>query len=186
MRSLGLLLGLAVSISACEPAWEEEFELFVLPEGKHSETYPVQMLQSEALNFYARFDHTAIYTSRTEENQWDTNKLVGFSECNSHHHENSARFGWRWRNDSLEIAAYAYSGGERIIEEMGTISLNKSAYFSLQLTDEHYVFTLNSHPPVKISRTKSCELGAYYMLWPYFGGDEVAPHDISIRIKMVY
>jgi len=25
--------------------------------------------------------------------------------------------------------------------------------------------------------------GSRYYLWPYFGGDETAPHDITIKIK---
>ena len=24
-----------------------------------------------------------------------------------------------------------------------------------------------------------------YLLWPYFGGDEVAPHDITIKVKLL-
>lgn len=176
----------AISLLSCEPAWEEEYEIFTLPKGKHSGTYPVQMLQSETLNFHAIFDESAKYESELPENQWDTNKLLGFSQCNSHHHENSARFGWRWINDALEIAAYCYVDGERVIEEMGAIALNEPARFSIQLTDENYIFILNNNPPVQISRSTPCEVGVYYMLWPYFGGDEVAPHDIDVRIRIDY
>lgn len=170
---------------SCEPAWEP-FETFVIPKGEHSKNFPVQMLQSDLLKFDVIFDESAIYTSVLPENQWDTHKLLGFSDCNSYHHDNSARFGWRWLNDQLEILAYCYVNEERIIQELGTIQLNVTNHMELMLTDDSYIFSLNYGEQVYIKREKPCNTGAYYMLFPFFGGDEVAPHDITIRINIVY
>ncbi len=177
---------LLFSLLACETSYYEPYQLFVLPEGKHSKVSKVQTLQSDVLSFKAIFDETAIYTSTSDENQHDTNKLLGFSDCNSHHHDHSARFGWRWLDGQLEILAYAYVSGERIIEPIGPISLNEPSNFTLTLHDNAYVFTVNDHPEVRIARDRPCYRGIYYMLWPYFGGNEVAPHDITIKLLIAY
>jgi len=55
------------------------------------------------LKFLVKFDSSAIYTTTDPENQYDINKLYGFSDNNSNHQEFSARFGWRWSNKALHI-----------------------------------------------------------------------------------
>src|SRR6478672_9898172 len=45
------------------------------------------------LNFVAKFDSTAIYSTVSPDNQLDINKLYGFSDNNSTHQLFSARFG---------------------------------------------------------------------------------------------
>lgn len=186
MRSLLLPIIVTIFLAGCEPEWEDPYETFVLPKGKHATGTKLQFLQANELSFYVIFDESAIYNSTVPENQWDINKLVGFADCNSHHHTNSARFGWRWLNDSLEIHAYCYVDSERISEKIGTLELNTPGYFNIKLTDTTYRFTFNGHPTVEIPRHKTCDRGEYYMLWPYFGGDEVAPHDITIKVRMSY
>ncbi|MEQ9006908.1 MAG: hypothetical protein RLP12_03425, partial [Ekhidna sp.] len=153
---------------------------------KHANTWKMQSLQSKTLSFSAIFDHTAIYEAGTTENQHDIHKLMGFSDCNSTHHDNSARFGWRWLEGKLEIHAYVYVGGERITEYIGDVELNQPSDYQLQITDDHYVFYLQGYDPVRIKREAPCNKGLYYMLYPYFGGDEVAPHDILIQILTKY
>lgn len=184
MKLSVVLLMVLIAGTACEPDWEQPYESFLIPAGQHSKGVDLQFLQSDELSFYAIFDESAKYESLTEENQWDINKLIGFADCNAHHHQNSARFGWRWLKDSLEIMAYCYVDGERLTEKVGTVELNKPSLYQIKLTDEFYSFTLNDLPTVSIPRKKPCDQGAYYMLWPYFGGDEVAPHDINIRLKL--
>lgn len=184
MKQAIILSVLVVTIAGCEPEWEDPYEQFIIPKGKHSQGIDLQFLQSNVLSFQAIFNETAIYESKIPENQWDINKLLGFADCNSHHHQHSARFGWRWLDDNLEIFAYCYADGERMSEMIGILDLNKPGDFRLELTDDAYVFTLNHFPAVTMPRKNTCDKGAYYMLWPYFGGDEVAPHDIDIRLKI--
>ena len=186
MRSISYIIALYLLLFSCEQQIHEPYELFVIPEGKHDDGWKLQSLQSRTLNFSAIFNESAIYETATEENQHDINKLLGFSDCNTFHHNNSARFGWRWLDGNLEVHAYAYVQGERISEYLGNILLNESYEYQLQITDSHYVFYLQGYTPVKISRSSSCNRGVYYMLFPYFGGDETAPHDISIQILTKY
>ncbi len=185
MNKLISILMLGMVLLSCEERLETPFTKYTIKEGDHYATYAVELLQSDFLSFEAKFDETAIYTSSNEENQWDTNKLFGFSDCNSLHHENSARFGWRWLDGKIDILAYCYVDGNRIIEEIGTTMPGEVNYYQISLTDSHYVFTMDDLT-VNIERHKPCDIGGYYLLFPYFGGDDVAPHDIHIFIKRSY
>src|SRR5688500_13657094 len=169
---------------------EEEADLsrnFVVSEGEHySSPRLVQSLQSNTLNFTATFNETAIYHFEDTGFQDSKNKLLGFSDCNSLHHENSARFAWQWYNEQLEIYAYCYVNGARVEKFVGRISINQENRYQLKVTDDNYVFTLNNQEPVYISRNSECDKGLYYMLWPYFGGTLPAPHDVSVSIEIEY
>ncbi len=180
------ILILITSLLRCEHKIEDPYAIFVIPAGKHDSKWRFESLQSRTLKFVAIFDQSAIYQTDLDENQYDINKLMGFSDCNSFHHENSARFGWRWLDRKLEIHAYAYVGGERITEYIGDVSLDTAYDYQLQITSSNYVFYLHDHNPVRISRNSPCDRGLYYMLFPYFGGDETAPQDISIQVLTKY
>ena len=182
LSTYGWAMLLFVLTLSCEQPIDDPYETFVIPEGKHNATLTTQSLQSDQINFSAIFDESAIYESKTAENQHDINKLVGFSDCNAHHHQSSARFGWRWLNDQIEILAYVYGDGERQTEYIGAVNPNDTASYHLKITEKAYVFRLNDFDEVAVSRAKNCDRGLYYMLFPYFGGDEKAPHDISIKI----
>ncbi|MEP1114877.1 hypothetical protein [Ekhidna sp.] len=181
-----LQIALVLILISCEQAMEEPYETFFIPSGKHDNGMKIQSLQTKTLKFSAIFNETAIYETQTLENQEDINKLMGFSDCNSHHHKNSARFGWRWLNNQLEIHAYAYANGERITEYIGSVKLNEPYDYQIQLTNDAYVFYLEGLDPVRITRKSPCTRGLYYMLFPYFGGNEVAPHDMTIQILTKY
>jgi hypothetical protein len=185
MKRLLTILVLAMFFS-CEPALEDPFENFIIPAGKHADIWKLQSLQSKTLSFSAIFDQSAIYEAAMAENQHDIHKLLGFSDCNSTHHDNSARFGWRWLDGKLEIHAYVYVNGERITQYIGDVELNQPVDYQLQITEDQYVFYLQGHSPVRMTRKAPCSKGLYYMLFPYFGGDEVAPHDILIQILTKY
>lgn len=176
---------LTILMWGCEPTLDTSYERFTIPKGQHYSTYRVELLQSTSLIFQATFDESVIYKSQTEENQWDTNKLMGISDCNSFHQDNSARFGWRWLNDRVEILAYCYVDGERIIELIGSTKPFQVNTYEIQLTDSKYIFKFDKEV-MEIPRAKPCDVGAYYLLFPYFGGDETAPHDIHIMVNRIY
>ncbi|WP_421871169.1 hypothetical protein [Marinoscillum sp.] len=187
MKTLKLLVfvWVAIACSYCEPVVDDPVELYTIPKGKHYSSYKAEFLQSDILRFEVAFDESAIYTTETEENQWDTNKLLGFADCNSHHHENSVRFGWRWLDGKIDILAYCYVNGERIIEQIGSTQPNHTNSYEIRLTDTEYQLTMDDKT-ISIARSKPCDTGSYYMLFPYFGGDETAPHDITISIRRRY
>jgi hypothetical protein len=134
------------------------------------------------LKFVAKFDSSAIYRTVNSSNQYDINKLYGFSDNSAAHHLYSARFGWRWSDLALRIFAYVYNNGSVISKELGTIQIGSESNCSIKVTNGYYIFSLNNITDT-IVRSSTTDKGLGYKLYPYFGGDEVAPHDINILIK---
>lgn len=181
---LGLFL-LSV-LTACEPEYDL-FQEYVIKKGEHySSPNRVQSLQSNTLSFIAEFNASAIYDFEDAVAQDSKNKLLGFSDCNSLHHENSARFAWQWNHDQLEIYAYCYVDGVRVEKFVGIVNINEVNHYEITLHERYYTFSLNKKTTVNVERGKTCSAGLYYMLWPYFGGSKPAPHQISIRLKINY
>ena len=133
-----------------------------------------------------------------DEDQWDVNKLFGFS-IGHHHNGSSFRFGWRpiLENNTIEIVAYEYHDGVRqrtmpICEvELNTCyrfkigylpNINRS-YYNIsdtktnKLIKDRFIVDFTNDVTLK----KKSGLG--YTLGVYFGGNEKAPHDITIYKK---
>jgi hypothetical protein len=136
------------------------------------------------LKFVVKFDSTAIYSNVNPVNQTDINKLYGFSDNNATHQEFSARFGWRWSDKALWLFAYIYNNGVRYSKKLGSVAIGSENYCSIKVKDSTYIFTLNNIVDT-LERKSTTEHAEGYQLYPYFGGDETAPHDIHIWIKDV-
>ncbi len=170
----------------CEPAVDPVRE-FITYKGDHY-SWPklTESMQIRKLVFEARFNETAKYDLGDPAAQSDKNKLMGFCDCNSLVHENSARFAWQWFNNRLEIYGYCYVNGDRQEKFIGVVELNSYNHYELEMADGEYVFRLNDLPTVSMKRGSSCRTGVYFKLWPYFGGHVPAPHDVIIDIKPIY
>lgn len=175
-------------------------DLYVVPEdhylieaGKHESKIvngmsfdKIRTLKSNRLVFTARFDETARYDLATQD-QHDINKLMGFAEANSLHQENSARLGWRYNieHENVEIFSYIYRDGEMSFNKISEVDLNETIEYQINLFEDEYEFVVNGFS-FREYRDIDKQVGVYYRLFPYFGGDEVAPHDINIYIKEVF
>ncbi len=152
---------------------------FLIHKGQHDSGTHYQFGMGDTLSFTGRFDQSAKYATSTPSNQWDINKLMGFSDCGDAHHKNSARFGWRWVNGELEIHAYVYVNSVRKSEYIQSVRLDQNYNYQISVDRDHYVFQIGSKT---VRMPRGCSSGRHmkYRLYPYFGGDETAPHDISI------
>lgn len=156
---------------------------YLIRKGNHyAEGNDHRPLQVSKLQFTALFDSSCIYTTIKESNAGDINKLYGFSDCNTKHHENSARFGWRWNGSALEIHAYCYVNKIRQSKLLGTVPIGQPIPMSITIDGANYVFEMNGITE-KMQRNCSGPVAEGYQLYPYFGGDETAPHDVRIFIK---
>ncbi|HEX8461513.1 MAG TPA: hypothetical protein VF623_08790 [Segetibacter sp.] len=136
----------------------------------------------EELKFIVKFDSSAVYKTIATSNQNDINKLFGFSDNNKQHHEFSARFGWRWYQNALHLMAYVYNNSIMSFKEIGVVQIGAENNCSIKVAGESYIFTLNG-TTVTMPRASTTIKAEGYKLYPYFGGDEMAPHTISILIK---
>jgi hypothetical protein len=161
----------------------DAYKEYIIPKGEH---YALQnnyrSTHIRQLKFTVLFDSSCIYSNEKNYNTADVNKLYGFSDCNTQHHQNSARFGWNWAGGELDIYAYCYVDSVRQIRSLGPAPIGKPIDMSITVQEENYVFRMNGTTTL-MPRHCSLEYADGYQLYPYFGGDEVAPHEITIRIK---
>jgi len=161
----------------------DTFRTFIILKGNnYCEGNDYEVIHQSSLTFKAVFDSSCIYTSQNPDNQADINKLYGFSDCSTLHHANSARFGWNWMNGQMHIHAYCYVDSVRQYKELGTVELNKEISCKIEVLPEKYIFTLNGKQDT-MQRYCSDTIAYGVKLFPYFGGDEPAPHDLRIKIK---
>ena len=170
-----------LSVNGCKKIDDMGYRVFTIKENKHRSTTAYNTTKSNYISFNVIFDSSAIYATDDPNNQYDVNKLYGISDCGCNHQQHSMRVGWRWLNDSLEILWFKHMHGTFSFEKIKTISLNHSYDYSITLEDSTYLICVDG---VCTTTKRSCE-GTYrhYYLYPYFGGDEKAPHDIKIKIK---
>ena len=141
-----------------------------------------QPVNISTLSFTVRFDSSALYHSVETVNQEDINKLYGFADNNANHEQYSARIGWNWARNALRLYAYVYNAGVRSSQEIGTISIGAEHSCSIKVVANQYQFTVDKLS-ISMPRSSQTTEGAGYRLFPYFGGDETAPHDIHIVIR---
>jgi len=133
------------------------------------------------MNFKVRFDSSAIYQTTDPLNQYDINKLYGFSEGYDHH-QNSARIGWSWNDAALRLYAYTYKNGVRDSKEITTVNIGTDIICGIKVSGNAYIFKVNNIT-ASLPRALNTTIASGYKLYPYFGGDETAPADIRILIQ---
>lgn len=133
----------------------------------------------QKMSFDAIFDNSSIYKTADPKNQTDINKLFGFSDCTTGHHENSARFGWSW-NDSLSIYAYCYVGGSVSHKFITSVKIDSIYRYIIKIEPHKYRFLIAGK---EVEMERGCDEGFKYLLFPYFGGSSVSPQNITIKLK---
>ncbi len=160
------------------------FITYNISQGKHySDKSNIKVFSGNILNVNVRFDSSAIYRSAHPENQEDINKLVGFSE-GPDNHLHSARIGWNWSNDSLRLYAYAYAQGQRDLQFISVVSIGCIVRCKIEAVGNRYHFTVDQKS-VDLPRAVKEQAVHGYWQYPYFGGDEVAPHPICIQLEFL-
>ena len=192
MRISGIPLMIIALISltggSCELPFEKELtsQEFLIRQGEHYATPRLtETFGPSSLKFRATFDESARYTFEDRSMQQNKNKLMGFSDCSSLHHENSARFAWQWFNDQLEIYAYCYVDSVRVEEFLGVVEIGEENLYELTIGEEAYDFYLDGAFKTSVKRSDNCPEGTKYLLYPYFGGTVPAPHDVKVKIEMI-
>lgn len=170
-----------ISTPAATPA--PEFVKYVIKKGEQfCDKNNPRAVETSEMKFVVKFDSSAVYQTTDPSNQDDINKLFGFSDNNGTHHAFSARFGWRWSNNALRLFGYIYNNSVLEYKELTTIPIGEEVKCQIRVTPSAYIFTVNSLVQT-FPRMSTTTVAKGYQLYPYFGGDELAPHDIRILIK---
>lgn len=161
----------------------DNFTKYIIRKGEHyADNNSFQPVQYDQLKVIVKFNNTAVYQTSNPANQEYINKLFGFADNNQQHHEYSARIGWNWARNALRLYAYVYNNGHLHFKEISHVDLDKEINYSIKIESNKYIFAVDNKT-IEMSRKSTTEKGSGYKLYPYFGGDEAAPHEINIWIK---
>ena len=163
---------------------KSEFTHYRILKGNHyCDVSAFKAISLTEQNLKVKFDSTALYKTLTEDNQDDINKLYGFSE-GMDPHKNSARIGWSYNNDSLRLYAYVYNNYVLATQQITTCKIGEVFNCSIKVDKKNYTFFVGDKS-VTLERAVVTEVAEGYQLYPYFGGDETAPHNINIFISVL-
>jgi hypothetical protein len=161
---------------------------YIIEKGNHysNTTDLPSTFEGSSLKFKAMFDQSAIYDLGNE-NQWDVNNLYGTTDCGSWTPtKNSARFGWAWnlKTKKLDIYAFTHKNGKFDFLQIDTAELNQVFDFEIKLSEDHsqYIYTFKGKSVTMDRGCSDSEMDGF-KLKPYFGGNEVAPHEVLIKIE---
>jgi hypothetical protein len=163
---------------------------YTIKKGKHTSRgrFIKPLLCFSKIAYKVRFDSSAVYTTSSPQNRDDINKVIGFTDgfCV---HKSSARIGWTYLRGRIHLFAYVYRDGMRVTAFLGEHVIGAEISISIEVRDTYYRFVANSISCWEIqSIVKSREkhgtnkVPVGFMLFPYFGGDETAPHDVRIYL----
>lgn len=186
-----ILMAMAsISLARCEKFDTHQWMPFTIQQGKH---YPDKIFINRIpsrdgcyteLNFQFYFPDTS-YIYDIGDNQSDWNKLFGITPFVNTIHEYSIRVVWRWFNNKLQIGYYIYMPeSPKVIKGViTTTSRDIINDATIMVWDNMIVIRVNEDDFTYFDG-KSCP--GWWTSMPYFGGDEVAPHDIHISLKCKY
>ena len=171
-------------VHGATPDLHDGYQEFIIEAGAHyASTNPYKAISNKKeIHFKVWFDSTCIYTNTNPVNQSDINKLYGFGDCGTDHQQSSARFGWSWNGNVFDIFAYCYNNSVRQWKLLGSVHPLEKADLSISVSPKKYLFRFNEKLE-SMERTCSTEQIEGYQLYPYFGGNEPAPHKMIIYIK---
>ena len=159
----------------------------IIKKGNHyCSPFPVPkiiLLGNMEKELYVSFDDSCKYVFN-DVDQYDINKLFGFSYGN--HHYNSDRIGWRYlpTEDVFELLTYSYVDGVRIQPiSLGKVKSNEKFRVRIKTSiksDKRTVtFELNDNTITK--SYKVSKVWIKYTLGLYFGGNKTSPHKMTVN-----
>lgn len=162
--------------------------IFRIPTGKHY-ARPWRLgvwFNRKLFSWKVKFTDSCRYDLRSND-QLDTNKLCGVGFFPGFHHVDSARFGWRYNTATglIELLAYCYVDKQRIIKPLTSCEIGKDYELKLWASDNIYSFSVWDGDKKSffgyVTVTYAHRKRLQYGLWPYFGGNRQAPHDMKFQ-----
>lgn len=158
---------------------------FLIKQGKHYSGIHFGITFKNKIQFTAKFDISCLYDLKSNDD-YDINKLFGFSTTYNHEKQ-SARVGWRCLDgENIELLTYTHTNHTRVTETvLGRIKPGVEFKCSIEDIETDYIYTFTGDGYTKTVRdvkTKDKVLFKY-LLWPFFGGNMPAPHDMVVYVE---
>lgn len=166
---------------------------YIIKEGGHYSNHLPKLYLGLKKNFKLKVQFTeSCKYNLGNDNQLDVNKLFGVSF--GYHQLNSIRLGWNYDiiTDNINLYAYIYMNGIQLTYYIAPLTINTIWNIELGFVEKSGMFWVHVEPYGVYDQNiykefyysfPNIKLG--YYLFPYFGGDEVAPHDIKINMDII-
>ncbi|AUD03279.1 hypothetical protein [Spirosoma pollinicola] len=187
-----LFLGLSLSMSACVPDFLLSDSDWVVIEAGEHEPNPKRkvglLISPSEVSATVTFDSSCIYeVGAVDTDDW--NKVIGLGFVGSKdqpldgvppHQVDGARVGWRWnpQHGRIDLGAYVYVEGQRIDFKVAEVALNTPTKMTIKIDYTRKVYQVLGGKTVPFTHNKSFA----YNTGLYFGGNQVAPHRIRVKI----
>lgn len=187
---LTLLIGLSLVMNACVPNFlVSDADWVVINAGDHDPT-PLRnsgvLVSPREISATVTFDSTCIYDIGPDQDDW--NKVIGLGFVGAKdqplgaapHQIDGVRVGWRWstRLKRIELGAYAYVEGNRIDFKVADVLINQPTKLIIKIDYDRKLYQVMGGPPIAFTHDKTFA----YKTGLYFGGNQVAPHQIRVKI----
>jgi len=160
------------------------FRVYTIPVGEHSSGSFINHPNDSKISFQFILDESAYYETEIPENQHDVNKIYGMSDFGVRHHKYSIRLGWRYIENNLELCWLRHEDGIHSSATIKIIQPDVIYNATIDIKTFYYVIVIDNDTTLVRRRPEgNWGLIRRYYLYPYFGGNEYAPHDITIKIK---
>tara|TARA_R110002050_G_scaffold83411_4_gene178362 strand:- start:573 stop:1166 length:594 start_codon:yes stop_codon:yes gene_type:complete len=177
-------------LKSCSKEDDSGYRVYTIDKGNHYSDGPIDKLfgndnKSTSWEWEVIFDASCIYSESdlfNPSNYLDVNKLIGFSDCDRHHSQYSCRVGWRASGDSIELLIYKRDDNNISFKPLEKVYTDQVVNITLEFKDTIYISCIDGNCDT-LDRSCSKWSGRKYSLFPFFGGQEVAPREMKIRIK---
>ena len=178
------LLILLLMVSCSKEVDDLGFRVYTIPAGEHSSGSFLNHPDNSRISFQFVLDNSAYYETEIPENQYDVNKTYGMSDFGLRHQKYSIRLGWRYIDNELQLCWLRHEEGRHSSATIRTIEPDVIYNATIDIKTFYYVIVIDSDTTLVRRRPEgNWGLIRRYYLYPYFGGNEYAPHDITIKIK---
>ena len=183
-----LLLGLF----SCNKENADGYRVYTIDRGNHYSDGPIDKLfgnnnRAESWEWEVIFESSCIYSESdlfNPSNYLDVNKLIGFSDCDRHHSQYSCRVGWRASGDSIELLIYKRDDNNIEFKSLKKVYPDQIVNVTLDFKDTIYTSCIDGICDTLVRPCPNWS-GRKYSLFPFFGGQETAPHKMKILIKEI-
>ncbi|MBC8156047.1 MAG: hypothetical protein H7Z72_24415 [Bacteroidetes bacterium] len=186
-----LVIGLGLLMSGCIPDFlKSDPDWVVINAGAHD---PTPMNSSRGLDKPSElsatvtFDSTCIYDLKGVD-QDDWNKVIGLGFVSAKgltvgvapHQIDGARVGWRWnlKSQRIDLGAYVYVDGKLTSFKIAEVAINQPTKLTIKIDYERKLYQVMGGQPIPFTHDKTYA----YTTGLYFGGNQVAPHKIRVKI----
>ena len=189
---LKYILILLLGLFSCNKENADGYRVYTIDRGDHYSDGPIDKLfgnnnRADSWEWEVIFEPSCIYSESdllNPLNYLDVNKLIGFSDCDRHHSQYSCRVGWRASGDSIELLIYKRDDNNIGFKSLKKIYPDQIVNVTLDFKDTIYTSCIDG---ICDTLVRPCPdwSGRKYSLFPFFGGQETAPHKMKILIKEI-